>query len=111
MRVRGLTALAIAFAIALAFTASSSFAAPATELIRIPGNVGFAEAAATQIAFGTAWHMLINRGELRPGETVRATLTVTGSATILANGGTAPVYAISPLSTKHTFRSMQSTAS
>jgi len=45
-------------------------AAPATELIRIPSNVGFAEAAATQIAFGTAWHMLINRGELRPGETV-----------------------------------------
>jgi NADPH:quinone reductase-like Zn-dependent oxidoreductase len=39
-------------------------------LIPIPSNVSFAQAAATQIAFGTAWHMLINRGELRPGEIV-----------------------------------------
>jgi NADPH:quinone reductase-like Zn-dependent oxidoreductase len=45
-------------------------AAPATALINIPSNVGFAQAAATQIAFGTAWHMLITRGELRPGEIV-----------------------------------------
>jgi NADPH:quinone reductase-like Zn-dependent oxidoreductase len=44
--------------------------APARELIPIPAEVSFAEAAATQIAFGTAWHMLISRGELRPGETV-----------------------------------------
>lgn len=44
--------------------------APATALIHIPSNVSFAQAAATQIAFGTAWHMLISRGELRPGETV-----------------------------------------
>jgi NADPH:quinone reductase-like Zn-dependent oxidoreductase len=45
-------------------------AAPVTELIHIPPNVSFAQAAATQIAFGTAWHMLITRGELRPGEVV-----------------------------------------
>jgi len=44
--------------------------APASALIPIPTNVGFAQAAATQIAFGTAWHMLINRGALRLGETV-----------------------------------------
>jgi len=44
--------------------------APATALIRIPPGVGDAQAAATQIAFGTAWHMLITRGELRPGEVV-----------------------------------------
>ncbi len=44
--------------------------APVTALIPIPPNVSFAQAAATQIAFGTAWHMLIARGELRPGETV-----------------------------------------
>jgi len=44
--------------------------APATALIPIPPNVSFAQAAGTQIAFGTAWHMLITRGRLRPGETV-----------------------------------------
>jgi NADPH:quinone reductase-like Zn-dependent oxidoreductase len=39
-------------------------------LMRIPDELGDAEAAAVQIAFGTAWHMLFVRGGLRPGETV-----------------------------------------
>jgi NADPH:quinone reductase-like Zn-dependent oxidoreductase len=45
-------------------------ACKATQLIRIPDGVGDVEAAAALIAFGTAWHMLVNRARIRPGETV-----------------------------------------
>ena len=40
-------------------------------LIRVPDGLSDEAAAATQIAFGTAWHMLFNRGGLRAGQ-VRA---------------------------------------
>lgn len=43
---------------------------PATVLQPLPAPVSFEDAAASQIAFGTAWHVLINRGELRAGQTV-----------------------------------------
>ena len=43
---------------------------PADHLIPLPGNVSFEQAAAFPNAFGTAWHMLIARGNLRAGETV-----------------------------------------
>jgi NADPH:quinone reductase-like Zn-dependent oxidoreductase len=39
-------------------------------LIRVPDALGDEAAAATQIAFGTAWHMLFTRGRLVAGETV-----------------------------------------
>lgn len=39
-------------------------------LIRVPEELTDEAAAATQIAFGTAWHMLFTRGRLAPGETV-----------------------------------------
>jgi NADPH:quinone reductase-like Zn-dependent oxidoreductase len=39
-------------------------------LMRVRDELSDAEAAATQIAFGTAWHMLFTRGKLVPGETV-----------------------------------------
>jgi NADPH:quinone reductase-like Zn-dependent oxidoreductase len=42
----------------------------ASQLVRIPDEVSDVEAAAVQIAFATAWHMLFTRGGLRPGETV-----------------------------------------
>jgi NADPH:quinone reductase-like Zn-dependent oxidoreductase len=42
----------------------------ASQLIRVPDELGDVEAAAVQIAFATAWHMLFTRGNLRPGETV-----------------------------------------
>ncbi len=45
-------------------------ACPADQLIAVPDEVGDAEAAALQVAFGTAWHMLYTRGRLRAGETV-----------------------------------------
>jgi NADPH:quinone reductase-like Zn-dependent oxidoreductase len=39
-------------------------------LVRVPDGLSDEAAAATQIAFGTAWHMLFTRGKLRVGETV-----------------------------------------
>lgn len=39
-------------------------------LIRIPESLSDEAAAATQIAFGTAWHMLFTRGRLAPAERV-----------------------------------------
>jgi len=42
----------------------------ALHLIALPENVTFEQAAAFPNAFGTAWHMLIDRGQLRAGETV-----------------------------------------
>ena len=39
-------------------------------LMRVPDEISDEDAAALQIAFGTAWHMLFTRGGLRPGETV-----------------------------------------
>jgi NADPH:quinone reductase-like Zn-dependent oxidoreductase len=42
----------------------------ADHLIALPDSVSFEQAAAFPNAFGTAWHMLIDRGNLRAGETV-----------------------------------------
>jgi NADPH:quinone reductase-like Zn-dependent oxidoreductase len=42
----------------------------ASQLIRVPEEIGDVEAAALQIPFATAWHMLFTRGNLRLGETV-----------------------------------------
>ena len=43
---------------------------PLSSLQPLPPHVSFQDAAASQIAFGTAWHVLINRGGLRAGHTV-----------------------------------------
>jgi NADPH:quinone reductase-like Zn-dependent oxidoreductase len=43
---------------------------PARNLIALPGHVSHAEAAAASLVFVTAWHSLITRGNLRPGESV-----------------------------------------
>ena len=45
-------------------------AAPAAAVFPLPDAVSFDTAAAGQIVFTTAWHMLVNRGEVQPGETV-----------------------------------------
>ncbi|MBK5108920.1 MAG: zinc-binding dehydrogenase [Anaerolineales bacterium] len=42
----------------------------ARNLLRIPGDFGFHEAAAAALVFLTAWHSLIKRGQLKAGETV-----------------------------------------
>lgn len=54
---------------------ASGFAAeyvtvPAENLLKMPDHVSFEEAAAAGLVFVTAWHSLITRGGLRPGETV-----------------------------------------
>jgi NADPH:quinone reductase-like Zn-dependent oxidoreductase len=58
----------------ISFSTSGGYAEKLTcsvrHLIRVPDALSDEAAAATQIAFGTAWHMLFNRGKLQPGETV-----------------------------------------
>jgi NADPH:quinone reductase-like Zn-dependent oxidoreductase len=44
--------------------------APAANVIPIPGDLTFEEAAAVPLVFLTAWHMLITRARLQPGEQV-----------------------------------------
>lgn len=43
---------------------------PIANLNALPSQVSFENAAAAQIAFGTAWHVLISRGGLQAGQTV-----------------------------------------
>jgi NADPH:quinone reductase-like Zn-dependent oxidoreductase len=43
---------------------------PAANVLAIPDRVGFYEAAAFPLTFLTAWHMLVTRAQLQPGETV-----------------------------------------
>jgi NADPH:quinone reductase-like Zn-dependent oxidoreductase len=43
---------------------------PARNLLKMPDHISFAEAAAAGLVYVTAWHSLITRGNLRPGETV-----------------------------------------
>jgi NADPH:quinone reductase-like Zn-dependent oxidoreductase len=43
---------------------------PIANLNALPAHVSFENAAAAQIAFGTAWHVLIARGGLQAGQTV-----------------------------------------
>ena len=44
--------------------------APASTLLKLADHVSFDQAAATQVAFGTAFHMLIGRAKAQAGETV-----------------------------------------
>ena len=43
---------------------------PEVNVIPIPGDLSFDEAAAVPLVFLTAWHMLFTRAQLRPGEDV-----------------------------------------
>lgn len=43
---------------------------PAYVFARLPESITFEQGAATLIAFGTAWHMLVDRASLSPGETL-----------------------------------------
>jgi len=44
--------------------------APARGTHRMPDGLSFEQAAAGQVAFATAWHMLVTRGHVEPGQTV-----------------------------------------
>ncbi len=43
---------------------------PAADCLALPDEVDIVQAAALPIAYGTAWHMLVNRAALQPGEAV-----------------------------------------
>jgi NADPH:quinone reductase-like Zn-dependent oxidoreductase len=45
-------------------------AVPAVNVVPIPDSLGFNEAASVPLVFLTAWHMLLGRAALRPGQTV-----------------------------------------
>ncbi len=45
-------------------------AVPAANLIPLPDDVTFEQAACLPIAYGAAWHMLVDRGRIQPGEHV-----------------------------------------
>lgn len=71
---------------------------PERNVLRMPGGFPFEEAAAASLVFMTAWHSLITRGGLRPGESV---LIVgagggvnTASIQIAKHAGAGPVYVV-----------------
>jgi NADPH:quinone reductase-like Zn-dependent oxidoreductase len=45
-------------------------AVPPANVIPIPESLGFAQAASVPLVFVTAWHMLVGRAGMRPGQTV-----------------------------------------
>jgi NADPH:quinone reductase-like Zn-dependent oxidoreductase len=45
-------------------------AAPAPNVIPIPDSLDFSQAASVPLVFLTAWHMLVGRANVRPGQTV-----------------------------------------
>ena len=45
-------------------------AVPARNLLKMPDDAKFEEAAAASLVYVTSWHSLVTRGGLRPGETV-----------------------------------------
>ncbi|MGH3066669.1 MAG: zinc-binding dehydrogenase [Gaiellaceae bacterium] len=49
---------------------AEKLACSARHLMRVPDEISDESAAALQIAFATAWHMLFARAKLQPGETV-----------------------------------------
>ncbi len=51
-------------------TAATHVLVPAANLLPIPGNWDFEQAAAFPLVFLTAWEMLVAKAALRPGETV-----------------------------------------
>ena len=50
--------------------ATERIAVPIRNLIRKPARLSFAEAASLPLDMVTAWHMLVARAQIRPGETV-----------------------------------------
>ena len=75
----------------ISFSTSGGYAerlaCSARQLLRIPDGLDDEAAAALQIAFGTAWHMLFTRGRLRIGEAAVQLARLAG-ATVIGNAGT-----------------------
>ena len=73
------------------------FVAPAANLFEIPEAVSFETAAAAPLTFVTAWHALLGRGGLKPGESVLVTGASGGVSTAaiqIAKLSGARVYAV-----------------
>lgn len=51
---------------------------PASSLVPLPAGVGFNEAAAVALSMLTAWHMLVTRAQVKPGEDVLVLATGSG---------------------------------
>ncbi len=71
--------------------------APVENLFEIPDDVSFERAAAAALSFVTAWHALLGRGGLKPGETVLVTGASGGVSTAaiqIAKLSGARVYAV-----------------
>ncbi|MCY1008294.1 NADPH:quinone oxidoreductase family protein [Nannocystis pusilla] len=43
---------------------------PAASVVKVPAGVGFEVAAATLLTYGTTWHALVDRADLKAGETL-----------------------------------------
>src|SRR3989442_13520789 len=69
---------------------------PIANLNALPSHVGFEDAAASQIAFGTAWHVLISRGHLQAGQSVLIQAAGSGIGSAAVQGAKlagAPIFA------------------
>lgn len=55
--------------------------AEARGLIRVPDSLDFAAAASIQTTYGTAWHCLVTRGRVTPGETILVSAAGSGVGT------------------------------
>ena len=55
---------------------------PPEQLVPIPEGIDWVDAAALQVPFGTSWHMLFTRGDLRIGETVLINSVSSGTSTL-----------------------------
>ncbi len=51
-------------------TYAEQVAVPARNLVALPDDISFEEAAAANLVMVTAWHSLVRRGHVRPGESV-----------------------------------------
>jgi len=73
-------------------------AVPSRNLLKLPDHVPFATAAAASLVYVTAWHSMISRGQLRPGESVLiigATGGVNTAAVQVAKlAGARPIYVV-----------------
>ncbi len=75
----------------------------ARNLLKLPDNVPYAEAAAAALVYLTAWHSLITRGNLRAGETVLvvgASGGVNSASIQIAKLAGAKVYAVASSASK-----------
>lgn len=73
-------------------------AVPTRNLLHIPPDAGFADAAAASLVFVTAWHSLITRGGLQAGESVLVVGAGGGANTayiqIARLAGAGPIYVV-----------------